>query len=866
MLSNILRLRCHAIAFHLYLQPGPPCNPTAMRFAAALLFPLLPLAAQDVLPEVNESAPEIGPITPVPLPTDSDLMLAEDIQPAMPESVTIDFDGGFDAEQSTNSVISKGAIVATADTGMTLRANKAVYRGNDKKLVVTGDVKLRTETGVEVFADRGELDDTSKTVTLTGDVSIYQGQSVQRGRQVVYFMETGKLDASGLRTGVDPLLLEADGFVLEQGNAGQVFVGQHAGITTDDVENPRFWVRADETRVYPDDRVTFKNMKVFAGDTPIFWLPYFAQPLDADLGYHFIPGARSNWGAYLLNSYGVLLGDDEDPWLLSRWNLDLRSRRGVGMGVDLVDRRQKDNKNLEGFSLYYANDLDPTVSRTGLPRGRVNEDRWQASLQYRVPLGLEGGDKWRADYNLNVLSDKYFLEDFDPRAFRVDPAPDNTIGIFRHDDSSLFSLFTRLQPNDFYRSDTRLPEIAFDQSRRPIFGTRILHEGNTSFAVIDERIGAAADNDARTLLSLAPGNPLVATLYDRLPIYEQQLVQTLRSLPPGSPLIPALTTQLLNPGYNRFHTYQEFSLPTKLGGWLNFTPEVGFGYSRYDSVNGPAGSFDRALFYTGAETSVKFSRDYADYQDRFWGLEGLLHILQPYARFSHLSTDDVNPLFPTIDRETYSTRPRTISPNRFTAIDSLRGWSIIRLGARNHLITRRDGQSFEWLYLDSYMDGFFEDPEGLNRRFSNLYNDLTWHPLPWLDLRLETQFPIVDDGSGYSEVAARLRFMPTENFEFTVGNRVLNNHPILVDSTRLDAQAFLRLNDKWGLGATQVWEMDDGTLELQQYTIHRDFDFWVGSIGITARDNRIDNEYGVVFAFTLKDFPSATVPFDLDAQ
>ncbi|GAA5481049.1 LPS-assembly protein LptD [Haloferula sargassicola] len=841
-----------------------------MRFAAALLLSVLPLAAQELLPGVDGNEPEeaapIGPVTPVPLPTDTDLMMADDVQPEMPKSVAVTFDGGFDYKNDTQTVESRGAFSATADTGMTLRGNHAVWHTAEKKAVVTGNVRLKTETGVEVFADRGELDDASQTVTLTGDVSIFQGQTVQRGRQVVYLMKSGKLEVSGLRTGVDPLLLEADGFSMEQGNGGQVFYGQHAGVTTDDVENPRFWVRADETRVYPGDRVTFKNMKVYAGETPIFWLPYFSQPLDADLGYHFVPGARTNWGAYLLNSYGVMLGDDEDAWLLSRWNLDLRSRRGVGAGVDLVDRRQDDNDNLTGLSLYYANDFNPTISRTGLPRGPVNEDRWEAALQYRIPMGLEGGDKWRADYNLHALSDNYFLEDFDPRTFLTDPAPDNTIGLFRQDDSSLFSVVARLRPNDFYRSDTRLPEIAFDQARRPIFGTSLLHEGNTSFTIVDEQIGSAAQSDARALLALPAGSPLAPALYDRLPIYERQLVQVIRSLPPGSPSIPALTTQLLNPGFSRFHTYQELSLPMKPGGWLNFTPEVGAGYTHYDSVNGPAGAFDRAMFYAGAEASVKFSRDYTGYQDRFWGLDGLLHVFQPYARFSYLSTDDLDPLFPTIDRETFSTRPRTLAPNRFTALDSFRDWSIIRLGMRNHLITHRDGQSYEWLWLDTYMDGFFEDPEGLNRRFSNLYNDVTWRPLPWLDLKLETQFPVFDDGSGYSEVAGRLRFMPTENFEFSVGNRFLNNHPILSDSTRFDAQAFLRLNDTWGVGASQIWELDDGTLELQQYTLHHDFGFWVGAIGFTARDNRIDNEYGVVLSFSLKDFPSASVPFSLDAQ
>ncbi len=844
-----------------------------MRLVTFLLSTTLPIAAQQAgeNPPARDQAPApIGPVTPVPLPTDTDLIAAEDIAPAQPESVKLEMDGGADYTAETQTLVSKGAIRAIADTGMTLSANRGRFEGKSKQVIVEGKVKLRTETGIEIFADKGVLDDAAKTVTLTGDVSIYQGQTLQRGNRVVYLMDQKKVDASGLRTGVDPLLLEAGQFTMEESNGEKVYVGRDAGVTTHDVEEPGFWIRADETTVYPEDKVTFKNMKVYAGDTPIFWLPYFSQPLDGDLGYHFVPGARSNWGAYLLNSYGMMLGDSDsvtgdDAWLLSRWNFDLRTRRGAAAGVDLIDRRQQDNPNLTGLSLYYAYDLDPSISRTGLPRPLLNNERWQASLQYRIPLSLEGGDKWRADYNLNALSDNYFLEDFDPEMFRTDPSPDNTLGLFRQDENSLFGVLARVRPNEFYRSDTRLPQISFDQSRRPIFGTPILHEGINSFTISSEEIGSATASTVRTLLALPPGSPLAPALINQLPPYERQIVQTIRALPPGSAAIPPLTQQLLNPSYTRFNTYQELSLPRTFGGWFHFTPEVGVGYTRYWDVEGPANDVSRTHFYVGAEASLKFTKDFGDFRSRKWGIDGLLHVFQPYGQFSYLNTDDLEPLFPSIDRETFSTRPRTLDPSRFTAVDALRDWSIFRLGMRNHLITKRDEQSFEWLYMDTYIDAFMDDPE-FNRSFSNLYNDITWAPLPWVAVDLETQFPVINDGSGYSEIAARLRFMPNKNVEFSVGNRFLNNHPILVDSNRFDARTFVRLNDKWGVGALQLWEMDDGVLELQQYTVHRDFNHWVAALGFTARDNRIDNEYGVVLSFTLKDFPSASLPLKMDAQ
>lgn len=847
----------------------------------AIFVSTLPLSAQQLEIQPEAAPAEVPPadaplpIGPVPRPEGMALFPEGEANTfGIPENISIHDEGpSVTYDAITGIALFSGPFNVATDNGMKLRSDKARWEGKQSKFFVDGSVKLTTEDGMEVYADRAVADTKAETVTLTGNVSVYRGNLLQRGESVVYFWGQEKFDASGLRAGVDPLLLEAGRFTMEEHGGRQVYVGQDAGVTTHDVEEPGFWLRAAETTIYPEDKVTFKNLRLYAGDTPIFWLPYLSQPLDSDLGYHFVPGARSNWGAFLLNSYGLMLGgkpnpetgENEDAWLLSRWHFDLRTRRGVGTGVDFTDQRQEGNPNLTGLSLYYTNDLNPDVSRTGITRGFVNEDRYRVALQHRVPLELEQDADWRLDANLNILSDNYYLEDFNPDLFRNDPNPDNTIGLFRRDDGTLFSLFGRIRPNEFYRSDTRAPEIAMDFARRPLFDLPILHEGSVSLAFIQEEIGSASMSAVRPLLNLPANDPMIPVLLAQLPTYERQLVQTIRSLPPGSPAIPGLTAQLFSPGYNRFHTYQEFSMPTTLGNWLHLTPEVGIGYSRYSDVNGPSKSIDRTHLHAGAEASMKFSKDLGDVQRRGVGLDGLLHVVQPYARFSYISTDDLDPLFPAVDRETFSTRPQPLAVPNFTAVDSIRDWSILRFGMRNKLITKRDGQSYDWLAMDTYFDAFITDPD-YNRNFSNLYNDLRWNPLPWFGMTLETQFPVIDDGSGFSEVAARARFMPNENVEFSVGHRLLDNHPVLNDSHRIDVRTYARLNDKWGVGAFQLWELDDGTLEVQQYTLHRDFNHWVASMGVTHRDNRLQDEFGLIFSFTLKDFPSASVPFRLDAQ
>lgn len=802
----------------------------------------LPLGAQEVPVSPDQSGQEPSaaavPENPLGLPFGGSTLL----QPELPNEVDID---------------NQGSEVVTRDG-----------------VVYGGPVKITGDNGLEVFADTATLDLKSQSVILNGKVSVYQGNILQRGSRAVYYYKTKVLDTRDLSLSFDPIIMEAGKFTVQEEDGRQVYVGDDAGITTHDVEHPNFWVRAKQTKIYPDDKITFDDLRIYAGDVPVFWLPYFSQPLNAELGYHFMPGARSGWGAFLLNSYGVMLGGERNPttggnqdaWLLSRWHFDLRSSRGAGTGVDLVDTRVSDRANLPGLSLYYLYDLDPEHSRSGIPRDEVDPNRYRVELKHRQELQFPDEAEWYLDTNLTLLSDQYYLEDFLPQVYQNNPEPDNTIGLFRHDDHSLLSLYARPQLNEFFRTATRLPELAYDQARGPWFGLPVLHEGTTSLGFL----GIGVEDSYLTqvldpLLALPPGSAQAADYLAKLQGHERLLAERIRSLPPGDPRIATLKDQLLHTGFTRFHTYHDFSLPVALGSGISLTPQAGIGYTRYMAVDGPATTDERLHLRVGVEAAAKFSKHLSDAKNQAWGLDGLLHVMEPYLNWSLLSSGGLDPLYPQVDRLSFSTRPRTLSPERFTATDDLESWNIVRMGVRNHLLTKRDGQAHEWLVMDTYLDALLEDPE-MNRNFSNLYNDLQFQPLPWMSMGLETQFPLIDGGSGFNEFATYLRVMPTSNMELMLGYRWLNNHPVLEDSNRMDLRSFVRLSENWGIGTQHIMRFDDGTLELQQYTVHRDFGNWVAGIGLSSRDNTLKQEYGVLFSLSLKELPAVSLPFSIDMK
>lgn len=832
-----------------------------LKLGAWLIYPLLllPLHAQDaenaldaenmLVPELLSGEPALSPavdtITPVPALDFSPGMSGMDSFPP-PKSLQIDNFGG-------------GVIEGVRDQNL-------LYKGPG--------IKVAGDNGMEAFADSAMVDFKAESVTFTGNVSIYQGNRLQRGEQAVYFYEKKTFDTTGMRASMDPIMLEAGKFRSEYRGEKNVYVGDNAGITTDDIQKPGFWMRAKKTTVFPDDKIVFNNLLVYAGDVPVFWFPYLSQPLDSELGYHFLPGARSSWGPFLLNTYGIMLGGDyneetgerENQWLLSRWHLDLMAKRGAGLGVDFVDRRVENVEEVSGLSFYYLNDLEPETTTNGIPRGDIDPERYKIELKHRLDLDFPDDAQWRLDSNFTLLSDQYYLEDFDRTEYQSDPAPDNTLGLYRKDDDSLLSLYGRFRLNDFYRTDTRSPEITFDRVRKPLFDSPILHEGNMSFAVIGEKAADLATNTIiNPLLQLGPNDPTAQTLLNQLNGYERQLAEQILALPKNDPRREELRTQLLDSNYSRLNIYQEISAPMTFGNFLNITPEAGVGYTRYDAANWQLDSTDRTYLYGGVEASTKISKDFGGNRYPRWGLDGLKHILQPYVNWSVVSTDNITIEDPQVDRLTPTIRPRPLDPVRFNAIDNLASWNIVRVGARNRLLTKRNDTSHEWFYLNTYFDAFAEDPEGM-RDYSNLYNEARWQPLPWLAAGLETQFPIVDDGSGFTLYNTYLSYMPTSNFEFTMNYLVLNGNPALDDSNQLYFQSYLRLNDKWGLGSLDVVELADGTVTQQQYTLHRDLGSWVMGMGVSAVDNRLQVEYGLVFSLTLKDFPSVALPFTISPQ
>jgi len=691
------------------------------------------------------------------------------------------------------------------------------YSDYDRALGIAkayGDVIVKYGN-VTIEAQQVEFHRSTGKIFARDEVRVFRDGQVIDAEEIIYDTRTGELTTSRFKSALEPIYYTSDNLTRpEEGTDGPITM-LDSSFTTHDSANPNYRFRVNKLEIYPDDKIVMHGAKLYVHDTPVFWFPYWVQPMDDELGYYFTPGWNSAWGGFLLNQYGFMVGDD----ILTKAHLDLRSERGIAGGLEFEFPEFEDNENIGRLKLYYAEDSNPQLRFNGQTRkGNVTSSRYRMNLQHRVYVPGFDDETFYLDFDINKLSDEFIYQDFFPSEFRIDPKPDNLINLTKLFDQGEISLTGRFQLNEFFRTDTRSPELAVDVIRTPLGDTGFFYEGLTTYGIIDEEL----DDDSLLQGMVEPS------------------------------------------GFNRFQTYHEFLFPTQLAGFLNVVPRAGAGYRHYSDFDMPGliDTFDSTTGHLGVDLSFKLSKRSPHVVSRALGLDGLLHVVRPYLNYSMISTDEINGRFTPIDRFTPTTRLRPIDMPLFTTVDDLRDWQITRAGVSQNWWTRRDGRSYEWLSIDNYFEYYIQDPE-FNRDFSNFYTDVDWRPLPWLRASTTAQLPLFNDVLDFSEVTTSLQFMPNDWFRFEVGHFYLNDHPFFMDSDLYTVSTYTRLSDEWGLSTNHRFESDDNTLEYQQYSIHKDLAAWTASLGAIVRDNRDgENEFGVLLSLTLKAFPKVSLPVD----
>ena len=698
----------------------------------------------------------------------------------------------------------------TYENGLaTARDNVAIHIGN-----------------TDIYADYAQYNSTTHDVELRGHVRIYRDTSLYIAENGIYNTETKKIKALNSRTESQPYFLTGQHVTSISENG---YLIKDGTFTTHDTPKPDFHLHARTIRVYENDRVIFQYVTAYVGNVPVFWWPYLYQSLNDAFTFTISPAYLSSWGPSLLTQVTFPITDD----IRARLRLNYYGRRGPAIGFDSnIDYFNDSQARLKTF---YIQDQNPNLNETNIPRKDVPTGRYRVSLADTTNFT----DDIYGLINLTKLSDQYVMQDFFQGEFRVDPVPDNVIAVAKTDPFYTLTAIERFQANEFFTTTERQPEVVLDIKRHGLFGGPIFYEGETGLANL--RLQFPQDSGFE------------------------------------------------NYGTYRFDTFHQLTYPNTYFGWLSIVPRVGYRGTYYGktwdlgstifvppsnplepnfilpppTLANPVkfdGDTFRSVFDTGAEASFKMSRKWEDVQSRTFGLDGLMHVIQPFTDFSYVKEDGPNPTaILGFDRFQPSTQPRALDFPQFTTIDSIADWTVWRVGVRNRLETRRDDRTMTWLELDSFVDVQFVNPYQPTD-YSNLVNNLRFTPLPWVSFSVNSQLPAFD--KGFTEVDTVASVQPMANLQLTVAHRYLNGNPFFQDSSLFVVGGYYRINDNWGVGVQEQYEGETGLLEQQRYSIYRDLSSWVASFGGVIRDNNGSKEYGLLFTITLKAFPK--FGFDLN--
>ncbi len=680
----------------------------------------------------------------------------------------------------------------------------------------------------DIYADYAQYNSTTHDVELRGHVRIYRDASLYVTDSGVYNTETKKIRAISGRTESQPYFLAGQtvSSISENG-----YLIRDGTFTTHDSAKPDFHLHARKIRIYEKDRVIMQYVTAYIGNVPVFWWPYLYQSLNEAFSFTVSPAYLSSWGPSLLTQVTFPITDD----IKGRVRLDYFGRRGPAIGFDPVIDYGKDENSQARVKTFYIQDQNPNLNQTAVPRKGVPTGRYRLSLEDRTNFT----DDIYGIANTTKLSDQYVMQDFYQGEFRIDPVPDNVVALTKANPFFTITGIERFQANEFFSTTERSPEVVLDIKRHALFGGPIFYEGESGFANL------------------------------RL------------QFPEGS--------GFENYGTYRFDTFHQLTYPNTYFGWLSIVPRVGFRGTYYgktwdlgsttfvppsnplvpDFILPPPtlanpvqfdGDTFRTVFNTGAEASFKISRTWENVQSRAFGLDGLMHVIQPFTNFSYVDENGANPTaILGFDRYQPSTQLRAIDFPQFTTIDSIDNWTVWRVGVRNRLETRRDDRTMTWFELDTFFDVNFDNPYD-RTDYSNFFNNIRFTPLPWVSLSVNSQVPAFS--KGFTEVDTLASVQPLANLQLTIGHRYLNDNPFFLNSSLFLVGGYYRINDNWGIGAQEQYEATTSTLEEQRYSIYRDLSSWVASFGGVIRDNKGVKEYGILFTVTLKAFPK--FGFDLN--
>lgn len=714
-------------------------------------------------------------------------------------------------------------------------------------MLLTSSVAAYTQTSdaplaLAVDADRLEILQEREEMVAIGNVVVQYGEDTLRADYMKIERDTGFVRARGnvvlLQSGwewtgdrLDYDFRERRGdFGRFEGRSGVYYIrareseslptgefrmrGVMATTCNPDEDRMEFRVRATSAKMDPGNRIWARNVVPFLGPVPFFYLPIAWLSLDGTGNWDISAGRTGRWGYFLLVGYRNIVNEN----FRHVTHFDLRSKRGLGLGQDLIWQRSDESGGGQ-LELYHIYDQQPFHDDFERERFGDEVDRNRYRVRLRHDEAVTARDYFTMD--LQYVSDVKLREDFFERDFRMQSQPENRISLSHRGDNFSASILLNARLNDFYENVNRLPELGLDFSSQEIADSGIYYQGRNRLSYLERVFPDRADRDD----------------YDSA----------------------------------RLDSYHLLLYPQKYFGYLNVIPRVGFRGTYYSDlapktetitttvlVEDEDGNlveeeetetlfFDRSgdevrtLYEFGLESSFKAFKIISEHDNMFGS--GLRHVVEPYTNYSFRSE-------PSLERDELL---------QFDAIDRIGKRNDITLGTINKLQTRRGGSIVSLVDLDIY-NLFRLDPEEDETHVGPLRIDGDLRPVDRFDLRFNSAYDW--DTSTLTDFNARLSLgsVGRSRLHLDYGYRDSDKHLVALD---ID---YFPVND-WGIGLYSRYDIEDGELEESRISLLHEMDcvgWQIGFRTLAGRGGEPDSQ-DIWATVWLLAFPQMELKF-LDAS
>jgi hypothetical protein len=375
------------------------------------------------------------------------------------------------AEQGLSDAIDAGLISTDAPVyfsgdRFSYNIKDQIVQGSGRIEVIQGDARLSGDTvAIDLATGMAEIEGNVVATHLgdkvTGDKGIYDFEK-----------EEGVFHTA--RGSSEPWYVSAE--KVERQAGGQYGVEKSA-LSTCDLPTPHYRLEAGKTAVIPDDRVVARNLFLYAGNVPVFYLPYYSHRLDTGRPpIEWEAGTESDLGTYARVGYNLELSEQ----VLLKPHISGFTESGVGGGLD-GRLNLFDGAGRGTFDSFYISDQnDDNTDDVG-----VRQDRGAIDVYYRQELPYDVTALVQGEY----ITDSEFLKTYDFDDYYERELPESFVNIERTREHDVISFTVRERLVDYIDDVDRLPELRMELLEQRLWDTGLFFNLTGDVAYLDDEEG-----------------------------------------------------------------------------------------------------------------------------------------------------------------------------------------------------------------------------------------------------------------------------------------------------------------------------------------------------------------------------------------